>query len=401
MLADLLRRLAGFGVTAQGAVAQSPAAGWGWARFRPAGAPALLACGSGAELAALPVAALRLDKESIETLIGLGLATVGDVAALPRGPLAHRLGEAALTRLDRMFGRAAEPISPQAPAEPWRAQIVFAEPIGRREDFDRAAEHLAGRLCRDLALKGQGARRLELAFYGVDGGVQRLGVGTSRPTHAPLHLLRLFAEKLETIDPGFGVEAIVLSAGETEPVAQTQAVLPDAAVVDAVDLAALIDRLQNRLGTARVLRLIPMESHAPERAERRESCGAPSRKAAEGEARRVGGGRVRGRDHRKAWTPPQKPARPLKLLSLPEPIQAMAPIPDDPPLSFRWRRIVHRVAAADGPERIGPEWWTGAPGRVRDYDRVEDDDGRRFWLYREGLYGAAEPPRWFLHGFFA
>ncbi len=193
----------------------------------------------------------------------------------------------------------------------------------------------------------------------------------------------------------------MLSAGETEPVAQTQAVLPDAAVVDAVDLAALIDRLQNRLGTARVLRLIPMESHAPERAERRESCGAPSRKAAEGETRRVGGGRVRGRDHRKTWTPPQKPVRPLRLLSLPEPIQAMAPIPDDPPLSFRWRRIVHRVAAADGPERIGPEWWTGAPGRVRDYYRVEDDDGRRFWLYREGLYGAAEPPRWFLHGFFA
>jgi protein ImuB len=421
LLADACARLARTGFAVQGAVADTPAAGWGWARWRPAGAQAILPPGETGPLLALPVAALRLEAETVETLVSLGLTTVGMVAALPRGPLALRLGEGLLERLDRMFGRLAEPISPAAPARVWRAHRLFAEPIGTRADIDAATADLVERLCRALATEGQGARRLELAFYRVDAHVQCLAIGTSRPSHVPVHLLRLFAERLEQVEPGFGIEAMVLEALVAEPLALSQAALDATAEIDPASLAALIDRLQSRLGAGRVMQLVPVESHVPERAE----CHAPaepspphrfaagpslSRKRArgfkslahevgEGGARRSvsGGGRVRG-----VWTPPAKSARPLRLLPIPEPIEAMAPIPDDPPLTFRWRKIVHRVAAADGPERIGPEWWRAEGGRCpRDYYRVEDSEGRRFWLYREGLFGGKEPPRWFLHGFFA
>jgi protein ImuB len=386
MLADALRRLAGFGLTAAGAIADTPAAAWGWAHFRPTGSDPVLPAGCAGLLDPLPAAALRLGGADIEMLNGLGLSTIGLVRTLPRAPLAARLGAPLLARLDRMLGDLAEPISPFAPVEPFLARLIFAEPISRREDLDALTLQLVERLCRDLTLKGQGARRLALAFYRVDATLQRIEIGTSRPTHAPAHLARLFAPRLETIDPGFGIEAVVLTATETQPLDPVQGDLPSADGLDEVDLAALIDRLRNRLGGTRVLRLTQVESHVPERAEIR-VCGAPLIRLA-----------GRGKSCR---TAPVKSARPIKLLAPPEPIEAMAPVPDDPPLFFRWRRVMHRIAAADGPERIGPEWWAQAPGRPRDYYRVEDSEGRRFWLYREGPYGGEPPPRWFLHGFFA
>ncbi len=397
LIRDAARRLAAFGFTEIGfAIADTPAASWGWARFRPPGASPILPPGDDRPLLALPAAALRLDAETLDALRTLGLDSVGAMARLPRAPLGRRLGMAVLDRLDRMFGRLAEPISPQATAEPWRARRIFAEPIGRREDIDAVTLDLAERLCREMSLKGRGARRLELAFYRVDGAVQRLAIGTSRPNHAAPHLMRLFAERLDQVDPGFGIEAMVLEATETGPVTPAQTALSGDGDMDEADLAGLIDRLRNRLGSDRVARLVPHESHMPERAEvLRPALSAPS--PSHGFAARRFGGRVR-----VSWTPPQKAARPIKLLPIPEPVTAMAPVPDDPPLSFRWRGAVHLVTAADGPERIGPEWWIlGAPRKPRDYYRVEDGQGRRFWLYREGLYGAAEPPRWFLHGFFA
>ena len=385
MLRDMEHRLRSFGFSARGAVADTPAAAWGWARYRPKSCAPILNIGETEALLLLPIAALRLDPDSIDTLRVLGLDTIGTVAALPRGPLSQRLGEAVLRRLDRLLGREAEPISPRAVAEPWLSRMIFPEAIGRREDIDGAVERLVAHLCREMSLKGQGARRLVLHFYRVDGAVQHIVIGTSRPSHAPSHILRLFAERLETVAPGFGIEAIVLEAIETEPLSAVQGALSAASEIDAANLAGLIDRLQNRLGPNRVVQLIPVESHVPERAEVH-GVAASSRPL----------GRL---------TPPSgfplKSARPLSMLPTPEPIEAIAPVPDDPPLSFRWRRIQHRVAFADGPERIGPEWWRPeASPKARDYYRVEDLVGRRFWLYREGLYGAAEPPRWFLHGFF-
>ena len=422
LLDDAVRRLTGQGFLARGAIADTPAAAWGWARYRPGRASAILASGNDDALRALPAAALRLEAGEVEILRGLGLDRVGAVAALPRAPLTARLGAGVPRRLDLLFGRLDEPISPRALAALWLSRMLFAEPVGRREDLDAATLQLVERLCRELSLKGQGARRLVLGFYRVDATMQQLEIGTSRPTHAPAHIIRLFAERLEQVDPGFGIEAMVLEATETEPLTPTQAALPTTGALDAVDLAALIDRLQNRLGPGRVLQLAPVESHVPERAEMgvppsvRKSSWRHSFDPLPGESRdpcfslrggsQMGPGFHREDEKRKAkpdkrWTPPIKALRPLKLLPVPEPIEATALVPDDPPLFFRWRRVLHRVALADGPERIGPEWWLRAQGRPRDYYRVEDGEGRRFWVYREGLYGAAEPPRWFLHGFFA
>jgi protein ImuB len=396
MLRDMGHRLRAFGFTVQGAVADTPAAAWGWARYRPKKRSPLLKPGETEPLLSLPIAALRLDPDSIDTLRVLGLNCIGEVAALPRGPLTQRLGDGVLHRLDRLFGRAAEPISPRPIAEPWISRIIFAEPIGRREDIDAVTARLVGHLCHQMTEKGQGARRLVLTFYRVDGGVQHIAIGTSSPSHAPNHIVRLFAERLDTVEPGFGIEAIALEATETEPLSPLQSAFSAADEIDAVALAGLIDRLQNRLGPNRVVQLVPVESHVPERAEIQKFAHGPSLSRGRGRGSLRSNGRVRGL----FASSPMKSARPLTLLPIPEPIEAIAPVPDDPPLSFLWHKVRYRIAFADGPERIGPEWWLPMKARPRDYYRVEDVAGRRFWLYREGLYGAAEPPRWFLHGFF-
>jgi protein ImuB len=443
MLRDMTRRLHSFGIGGRGGIADTPAAAWGWARYRPKRRSMILAVGETEPLLPLPTAALRLDPVDIDTLRVLGLNHIDAVAALPRGPLSQRLGEAVLERLDRMFGREAEPISPRPITEPWISRMIFPEGIGRREDIDAAAGRLVEHLCAQMALRGQGARRLILRFFRVDGTVQHIAIGTSGPSHTPRHIIRLLAERLDTVEPGFGIEAMMLEATRAEPLSPMQSTFSAAGEIDATGLFALIDRLQNRLGPNRVVQLAPVESHVPERAEvqgtatvtavSRKQKSAASLEGEVGAKRRVGGnvaafsrpvdmlnrtphpstlriadlplkggGAFKTRmQHLRPVPSILKSARPLALLPFPEPIEAIAPVPDDPPLSFQWRKIRHRVAFADGPERIGPEWWRAdAPPKPRDYYRVEDADGRRFWLYREGLYGGAEAPRWFLHGFF-
>ena len=379
LLAEAEARISRFGFMVRGAIADTPAAAWAWARYRGSKDDPVLSPGEAGPLLALPVAALNLEPETVATLGRLGLGTIGAVAALQRGPLAKRLGERLMERLDQLLGRAPEPISPRLLPVPRIAHMIFAEPIGTREDIDAVTERLAARLCGELARDGKGARRLTLAFYRVDGTVQRIAIGTSRPTCEPAHLLRLFAERLDGVDPGFGIEVMMLEADEIQEIVAVQAALAGGDRMDEVDLARLVDRLRNRLGEERVLRAASIESHVPERAER----WIPALPSHRFTAKRI------------------RAARPLKLLARPEPIEATAPIPDDPPLSFRWRRVFHRVASADGPERIGPEWWKPTDSRPRDYYRIEDSEGRRFWVYREGLYGAGDSPRWFLHGFFA
>jgi protein ImuB len=172
---------------------------------------------------------------------------------------------------------------------------------------------------------------------------------------------------------------MVLTAHSVEKLAAAQLGLDgEAAHNDSADLAALIDRLANRLGTRALAQPIARESHIPERAVRF----VPP---------------LARRDATVSWSPVK--LRPIRLLPRPEPIEATAPIPDDPPLLFRWRQRAHRVRRADGPERIAAEWWR-AREEPHDYYRVEDEDGQRFWLYRAGLYRPEIAPRWFLHGFF-
>lgn len=398
MLADLVRRLDGLGFRARAALADTPGAAWAAARFMAAAGEETVVIAAGARamrqaLRPLPVKALRLDAATADGLERVGLRRIGDLYSLPRAPLAARFGEAPARRLDQALGRLDEPLSPRRPAAPFRARLVFAEPIADGEDIVRATRHLLAELGRGLAAAERGARRLELVLFRTDGTRAEAAIGTSRPLRDAAPLLRLFEDKLAGIDAGFGIEAMVLAATAVDPLPPVQAGL-GRAETPAEGIHRLVDRLANRLGAGEVVRLQRYASHIPERACRAVPAldGAPAAPPAPEDM-------------------PPLPARPPYLLVSPEPIEAVAPIPDHPPMLFRWRRRTHRVRHATGPERIAPEWWRraadeGAPGaedaaRLRDYYRVEDESGQRFWLFREGLYRPDRPPRWYLHGFFA
>ena len=251
---------------------------------------------------------------------------------------------------------------------------------------------LLAELCSGLAAASLGARRLTLAFYRVDNSTAAVAIGTSRPCRDARQLERLFAEKLEQVDLGFGIERALLEAAVVEPLLPEPLAWRAMGAGDldqARDLAPLVDRLSNRLGPDAVSQLAPRASHIPERAQERVPALSPEA-AVPFAARGLHG---------------PAPSRPLRLLARPEPIEAVAPLPDEPPVLFRWRRALHKVATVRGPERLAPEWWrepgTDPASATRDYFAVEDTEGGRFWLFREGLYLAgAAMPRWYLHGLF-
>ena len=390
LLEDLIGGLKSQGFAALAAAADTPSAAWAVARFSAHGGNAMVIVPSGKEetraaLASLPVAGLRLAPAAAEGLGRVGLRRIGDLFELPRAPLARRFGEALTRRLDEALGTVEEPISPRRPPSPVRARLAFAEPIKHGAAIAGAARHLLGELCRKLEAAHQGARRIELTLYRTDGSRDGTAIGTSRPMRDAAHLEHLFRDKLEGLDPGFGIEVMVLAAAAVDPLPPTQSGLRVRGRGTEDGVARLVDRL----GAAGVVRLHARPSHIPERACRALPAAHTMNPAASMENR-----------------PAQ--ARPLHLLPWPEPIDVIAPIPDDPPAVFRWRRARYRVARAEGPERIAPEWWREAPEdasaaerRVRDYFRVEDTQGRRFWLYREGLYRPDRAPRWYMHGLFA
>jgi protein ImuB len=383
MLQDLISRLAGFGMTARAALADTPGAAWALSHY---GDGSWIVPPGGVEkaLASLPAAALRLEPDAVAGLKRLGLKRIGDLYALPRAPVTLRFGDAVMRRLAQALGRIAEPVSPSRPPPRFRARLAFAEPIGTAEDIAATLRHLLHDLCAQLDRAQQGCRRLELTLYRVDGSVQNAAVGTAYPARDAAHLARLFAERLGSLDPGFGVEAATLAAPVAEPLAPAQALASgmreprrDAA------LAPLLNRLGNRLGFGRLVVLEPCESHLPERASRV----VP----------------VAERGHAGGWR--RAAPRPLRLLSRPELLETVSPVPEEgPPAAFLWRRVRHRLRAAEGPERISPEWWRPDPawaGGARDYWRVEDEEGRRFWLFREAQPRRDGSSRWFLHGLFA
>jgi protein ImuB len=381
LAADLVARLRRHGLSARAAVADTLGAASALAR---AGREPITVVPGGATklaLALLPVGSLRLHLETIELMERLGLRRIGDLYKLPRPALVARFGLAAAERLDQALGSLPEPLSPLPPAPTRSSHRRFAEPIAQPEDLAAAIASLAEVLCRALAGDGVGARRLALRFYRVDGVVLALEAGTAQASRDPRHLAHLFAGRLDRIEPDLGVEDMRLEALVVEPLGSRQASLDrSGAGADRSNdaLANLVDRLENRLGAGAVTRMRPRDSHIPERAVER----VPAFASGEGGT---------------PWDTLRP--RPLRLLARPEPIEAVAPIPDDPPVLFRWRRLLHRIRAADGPERILGEWWRSPEEetQLRDYYCVEDTDGRRFWLFRAGLHPAH---RWFLHGVF-
>ncbi len=403
---DLVERLARQGLQASVAVADTVGCAWAIARY---GRAPIVAKGAVREaLSPLPLAALRIDTETVAALAQAGLKRIADVLDRPRAPLAARYGQNFIRRIDQALGREDESISPRLPLPAAIAERRFPDPIGREEDVLGTIEHLAHELDRVLERRGEGARLMQVALFRADGKVHRLELGTAAPLRDPARVRRLFADRLAVLgdacDPGFGFDMLRLSALVTERLDPQQTGLSGDSD-DAADLAHLIDRLGARFGLRRVSRLQPGDTHIPEFAVAAVPAHALSSLPPP----------LRG-----AYPPPQPspargegeqdslaPARPIRLFQRPEPIDAIAEVPDGPPVRFRWRRVLHEVAHVEGPERIAMEWWRDAQGNAltRDYFRVESKEGARVWLYREGLFGREikEPdkPTWYLHGLFA
>lgn len=373
LLDDLTSRLDRLGFTARAAVADSPGAAWGWARF---GAGGVIESGGSREaLAGLPVTALRLAPDCVLALARLGLRRVGDLYPVARAPLAARFGSIVGRRLDQALGAEEEPISPLRPPHSLQVQRRFLSPIARTEDVQAAVQFLLARLMDLLARQHLGVRRLDLSVFRVDSSCTRLAVGTSRPTRDAASLFRLIALQLDGLQAGFGIESLNLSASVAAPLAARQQDMTDAG--ESESLSEMLDTLGNRLGFNRLQGVAPAGSHLPERAVRRLTAGMQP--AAE------------------PW-PDQR--RPPILLSRPEAVAVTAALPDAPPMLFRWRQTLHRVRRAEGPERLEGEWWRDQ-SPARDYYLVESEEGERFWLYRLGLPGEFNPARWFVHGLFA
>jgi protein ImuB len=376
LLHDATQRLGRMGFAASAAVAGTAAAALALARALRHGA--WVAPGQEfAAIAALPLALLGLEPALLQRLEGFGLASIGALAAQPRGALARRAGPEALAALDEALGHAPRPIRPLRPASAFSAAENFAEPILTAPAIGAALDRLMQQLCAHLAAQGQGARRVTLACFRTDGGVARIGIGTSAASRDWEHLARLLRPRIENLDPGLGIDRMVLAADAVEPLGANQSAFSEGVAArgeQRAELARLLDRLQGRLAPRALHRLAPRASHLPERA-------------------------LALADALEAPPPVATPARlfrPVRLFTPPEPISVVSLLPDGPPRRFRWKGGVVGVARVEGPERIAPEWWRDPPDTpTRDYWRVEAEEGPRYWLYREA------PTRWFLHGLFA
>ena len=388
LLADAEVKFAARGLTARLAIAPTAGAAWALARYGADGATTHPPAGE--NLSNLPVAALRLDDDVLTVLRRLGLKRIGDLTARfaePAGRDAlHRRFRGKtpsanpLIRLDQLLGKVPEPLLPVVPVTAPLVQRRLMEPIRHRELLDQVLADLAADMARELEKRGQGARRLEVGLWRVDGEVTIRAVELAAATREAAHIARLFAARLDDVDAGFGIETVRLRASWVEPLALPQADIEAKAEVRGTSLATCLDRLTVRLGSDAVKKPVPHPSHIPERAQR--------------------------------WQPPlaQEPpsqgelafhARPLKLLDRAEKIAVLYATPDGYPQRFRWRGEVHEVARVEGPERIAPEWWREkGSARLRDYYRIEDHAGRRYWIYRLGLIGDGRggAPDWFLQG---
>lgn len=379
------RRLHAFcqraGFTARVAIADTPGAAHAVARFGSADVAIVAAGGTIDAIAELPIAALRLGDSALGAARRFGFERVADILPIARGPLARRLGLAAMTRLDQAVGATAEPITPREDAEVPCVERRLLEPIVTAEAIEQVMEDLLGDLADLMRARGLGARSLRLVGLRVDGTEQIVAIGTSRPTREVPHLLRLLTLRLERIDPGLGIEQFYLVAPHTEPLDAVDlgAVLAGETLVR--DPARLVDVVAGRIGERSVFRIAPIESHVPERAVARAS---PI-------------------DMPGSWP---EWIRPIRLFARPEPLShVIALLPDQPPRRFEWRGRAYKVVAGDGPERIHGEWWRrdAEVWAVRDYYRVEDEGGGRYWVFRrgDGVEDETGDLTWWMHGVFA
>ncbi|KQM69639.1 nucleotidyltransferase [Pedobacter sp. Leaf216] len=377
-LREIVNRLRGLGYYVRAAVSDTMGTAWAVSRYGKT-TPIVK---SGEELSALlslPPMALRLSPLASQKLIKLGLKTVESFISMPRSVLRRRIGEESMERIEQVLGQKQERFSPIALPEVYSARLESMEPIRTRKGIELAIEKLLTQLCAHLKKDGMGIRSALLQSYRIDGKLIRTVIGTNGPSANISHLFKLFSLKIDQIEPKMGIELFTMDAAKVETLDPRQEALWMAEKgMEDQKVCELLDRLAGKVGPQAIQRYLPQPHHWPERSIKKvdsllEPLSLPWRT--------------------------DRP-RPVQLLNIPEPVQVSAPIPDYPPMLFRYQGITHQVKKADGPERIEREWWL-EEGEHRDYYQLEDAEGKRYWLFRSGHYSSEKTSGWFIHGFFA
>jgi len=377
-LKEIVTRLRGKGYDVRAAVADTIGAAWAIARFGRL-TPIIASGGQAQALLPLPPAALRLEPAVLQRLQKLGLHTINSFIGMPRAVLRRRFGECLLLRLNQALGNEDELIQPLVVIPPYHERLPCLEPICTATGIEIAIQRLLELLCKRLHDEGKGLRTAVLKCYRIDGELQQAEISTNRATCSTRHLFKLFELKIAGIEPGLGIELFTLEAEKVEEVSLAQdALWAGKPGLDDLAVAELLDRLACKVGANTIHRYLPDEHYWPERAIK--SAISIQEKPAI------------------AW-PADKP-RPVRLLAKPELIEVSAPVPDYPPMLFRYKGKVHMIKRSDGPERIEREWWL-EQGDHRDYYNVEDEEGQRYWVFRSGHYTGERSDQWFIHGFFA
>lgn len=376
-LQNIIGRLKSLGYYVHAAIADTIGAAWAIAHYGK-NFSIIESGGQTAALVSLPPEALRIEFAIVDRLHKLGLGRIGNFMSMPRSALRRRFGKELLQKLDQALGFEEEVIYPVEPVEPYQERLPCLEPIVTAIGIEIALKRLLGTLCNRLRQEQKGLRVTVFKCYRVDGKTQEIQIGTNKATHNAAHLFKLFEIKIETIEPALGIELFTLEANKVEDISPLQEKLWQRTIgLDDINLSELLDRFNIKFGPSHIHRYLPDEHYWPERSIK--SASSLMEKSTT------------------TWKVDRP--RPLQLLSKPEPIDVTAPIPDYPPMLFRYRGMLHKIIKADGPERIEQEWWL-QQGQHRDYYYVEDEGGRRYWLFRLGHY-ADSSYQWFIHGFFA
>lgn len=377
-LNEITKRLKLKGYTARMAIADTIGAAWAIARYGKKSM--VIASGSQAEaLLHLSAESMRIEETTIERLNKLGLRQVKDFIGMPRPALRRRFGPLIIQRINQATGYEAEFIQPVIPIEPWHERLPSLEPIVTITGIEIALRQLLEAVCKRLRSEGKGLRLASFKCYRADGKIIEVTIGTIRPSSSEPHLFKLFEEKLSSIEPAMGIELFTLDAPKTEEhVPAQEKIWEESCGLQSTALGELMDRVAGKLGSGSIHRYLPAEHYWPERS--------------------IEPAKTLNQEMTSQWIV-ERP-RPIQLLQVPERVEVTAPVPDYPPMNFRYKGKLHKVIRADGPERIEQEWWL-QDGQHRDYYTVEDEEGKRYWLFRSGHYTGDKSHDWFLHGFFA
>ncbi len=377
-ITEMCNRFKQFGYDTRAAMADTIGTAWAIARFGHN--DKIIESGQQhTALISLSPAALRIEASALERLEKLGLRQISQLISMPRSALRRRFGVQFLQRLDQALGYEDERINPVHPIEPYQERLPCLEPIVTATGIDIALQRLLDTLCHRLEQEQKGLRTALFKGYRIDGKVQKIEIGTNRPSCNSKHLFKLFEVKIQSIEPASGIELFTLEASKVEDLSTVQEQLwGNKMDLDTVELSELLDRIAGKIGAHNIHRYVPAEHYWPERSFKQASSV--------------------NKTFQTTWKVDRP--RPLQLLARPELVEVTAPIPDYPPMLFRYKGKLHKIMKADGPERIEAEWWL-QEGQHRDYYCVEDEEGYRYWLFRSGHYDAAKSYQWYIHGFFA